>query len=103
MRNILTIARKELTLYFTTPWAWLVFAAMALLSSFFFMQILGTFKQVHELAQAFTWAKAPPDWAPFKNLTDGVVVQLWGVVIIVTLFAGPILSMRLFSDPIYLR
>src|SRR5438309_6147269 len=98
MRNILAIARKELGIYFTTVWAYVVFAVMALVSAFFFMAILGTFKQVHELAQAFTWAKAPPDWAPYKNLTDGVIVQLWGVILIITLLTTPILAMRLFSE-----
>ena len=34
----------------------------------------------------------------FKNLTDGVVVQLWGVVRIVTLFVAPFLAMRLFAE-----
>lgn len=98
MRNVIAIARKELGLYFTTPWAWLVLTAMAFFGSVSFMGVLSVFKQVQELAQQFTWAKAPPDWAPFKNLTDGVVVQLWGVQIIVTIFAGPILSMGLFSE-----
>jgi ABC-2 type transport system permease protein len=98
MRNILAIARKELVLYFTTPWAWLVLTAMAFFGSVSFISLVGVFKQVHELAQAFTWAKAPPEWSAFKNLTDGVVVQLWGVQIIVTILAGPVLSMGLFSE-----
>ena len=54
MRNILAIARKELTLYFTTPWAWLVLTAMAFFGSVSFVGVLSVFKQVHELAQQFT-------------------------------------------------
>jgi len=98
MRNAIAIARKELSIYFTTPWAWLVFTAMAFITSFFFLAMLASFKQVQDMARAFTWARMPPDYASYKNLTDGVVVQLWGVVLIVTLFVAPFLSMRLFSE-----
>ena len=98
MRNILAIARKELSIYFTKPWAYIVFATMVLVSSFFFVASLQSFKQVQELARAFTWARLPPEYAMFKNLTDGVVVQLWSVVRIVTLFVAPFLAMRLFAE-----
>ena len=98
MRNILAIARKELSIYFTKPWAYIVFATMVLVSSFFFVASLQSFKQVQELARAFTWARLPPEYAAFKNLTDGVVVQLWSVVRIVTLFVAPFLAMRLFAE-----
>ncbi|MFZ5470727.1 MAG: ABC transporter permease [Myxococcota bacterium] len=98
MRNAITIARRELTVYFTTPWAYLVFTAMAFISSFFFIAMLTTFRQVQEMARAYTWAQLPGDYALYKNLTDGVVVQLWGVVMIITLFVAPFLSMRLFAE-----
>jgi ABC-2 type transport system permease protein len=98
MRNAIAIARKELSIYFTTPWAWLVFTAMSFVSSFFFLALLATFEQVQRQARQYTWARMPPDAAIYKNLTDGVVVQLWGVVLIVTLFVAPFLSMRLFSE-----
>ena len=98
MRNAITIARKELSIYFTTPWAYLVFTAMLLVSSFFFVAMLESFKQVQQMARAMSWARLPPDWAMYKNLTDGVVVPLWGVVMIITLFVAPFLSMRLFAE-----
>ena len=98
MRNALTIARKELLVYFTTPRAWMVFTGMAVLSSVFFIGFLTSFQQVHEMARAFTWARMPPEYASYKNLTDGVVVQLWGFVMIITLFLAPFLSMRLFAE-----
>jgi ABC-2 type transport system permease protein len=97
MRNVLTLARKELTLFFTTPWAYLVFAAMAAISAFFFVALLVTFKEAHELARVHTWAKLPPDFAPYRNLTDGVIVQLWGSVMVITLMVTPLLSMGLFT------
>ncbi len=98
MRNVLTIAKKELSIYFTTPVAYVVFMFMIGVSSFFFLAMLETFKQVQQMARAFTWARMPPDYAAYKNLTDGVVVQLWGVVLIITLFVAPFLSMRLFAE-----
>ncbi|MHB8872530.1 MAG: ABC transporter permease [Myxococcaceae bacterium] len=98
MRNTLAIARKELSIYFTTPWAYVVFTAMSFISSFFFIGILQTFKQVQEQARIYTWARMPADAGAYRNLTDGVAVQLLGVVLIVTLFVAPFLSMRLFAE-----
>jgi ABC-2 type transport system permease protein len=98
MRTALAIARKELSIYFTTPWAYAVFTAMVALSSFFFMGLLQSFQQAQEWAQAVGWSKLPPDLAAYRNLTDGVIVQLWGIVLIVTLFVAPFLSMRLFAE-----
>ena len=45
MRNALAIARKELSIYFTTPWAYVVFTAMLGISSFFFVSLLANFKR----------------------------------------------------------
>lgn len=98
MRNILAIARKELSIYFTTPWAYVVFTAMIALSSFFFLGFIQSFAQVQEMAKVYGWEQMPPDYASFRNLTDGVVVQLWGVVMVITLFVAPFLSMRLFAE-----
>lgn len=95
MNTVLAIARKELSIYFTTPWAWIVFTAMVAISSFFFVTYLHDFNQVQELAQVYGWERLP---AEYKNLTEGVVVRLWGAVMIVTLFVAPFLSMRLFAE-----
>ncbi|RKG89674.1 ABC transporter permease [Corallococcus terminator] len=98
MRTALAIARKELAVAFTTPWAYAVFTAMAALSSFFFVSLLEQFQQVQALAREHGWSRLPPDSVVYRNLTDGVVVQLWGVVLIITLFVAPFLSMRLFAE-----
>lgn len=98
MRTALAIARKELSIYLTTPWAWVVFTAMIGIASFFFVAMLQQFQIVQEQARIYTWARLPPDFAAYKNLTDGVIVQLWGVVLIITLFVAPFLSMRLFAE-----
>jgi len=100
MRNTWAIAKKELTVYLTTPLAWVVFTAMGFITSLFFMALLLSFKQVHEAVRQVPggWAQLPPDYQAFRNLTDGVVVNLWGVVLVVTLFVAPFLSMRLLAE-----
>lgn len=98
MRNALAIARKELGIYFSTPWAYVVFTAMLGISSFFFVSLLAGFKEVQSLARVYGWAGLPPEYAQFKNLTDGIVVQLWDVIAVITLFVAPFLSMRLFAE-----
>jgi ABC-2 type transport system permease protein len=98
MRNTLAIARKELGIFFTTPWAWAVLATMLGLSALFFVGMLEEFQRVQEQARAQGWNALGPEAQNYRNLTDGVVVQLWGVVSIITLFVAPFLSMRLFAE-----
>lgn len=100
MRNIWAIAKKELTVYLTTPLAWVVFTAMGFVTSLFFMALILSFQQVHEAVREVPggWSQLPADYQAFRNLTDGVVVNLWGVVLVVTLFVAPFLSMRLFAE-----
>lgn len=98
MRTTLAIAKKELAIYFTTPWAYVVFTVMLLISSFFFIGNLSQFRQINEIARAMGWARMPPDFHAFKNLTDGVAVPLWGAMLIITLFVAPVLAMRLFAE-----
>lgn len=100
MRTILAITRKELTSYLTTPWAWVVFTAVAFLSSIFFIALLVSFKQVHDVAREVPggWSQLPPDYQAFRNLTDGVMVNLWSTLLVLTLFVAPFLSMRLFAE-----
>jgi ABC-2 type transport system permease protein len=100
MRTIIAITKKELTAYLTTLWAWVVFATMSFLSAFFFVFYLVNFADAHAKVRASTggWASAPPDYQVFRNLTDGVIVNLWGMVLVITLFVAPFLSMRLFAE-----
>lgn len=95
MRTALAIARKELSIYFTTPWAYAAFTAMVSLSSFFFVSRLYVFQQAQADAIRDGWNSVDPS---FRNLTDGVVSPLWGMLIVTTLFVAPFLSMRLFAE-----
>jgi ABC-2 type transport system permease protein len=95
MRTVLAIARKELSIYFTTPWAYAVFTAMLAIASFFFIGSLYEFQRAQEMARTFGWERVPQE---FRNLTDGVMVPFWSTVMIITLFVVPFLSMRLFAE-----
>ncbi len=100
MRTIFAIMKKELTSHLTTLWAWVVFTVMALLSSAFFVLLLGGFKQAQDIAREVPggWPALPPEAQQFRNLTDGVMISLWGTILVVTLFVAPFLSMRLFAE-----
>ncbi len=100
MRTIFAIMKKELTSHLTTLWAWVVFTVMALLSSAFFVLLLGGFKQAQDIAREVPggWSALPAEAQQFRNLTDGVMISLWGTILVVTLFVAPFLSMRLFAE-----
>ncbi len=98
MRTTLAIAKKELAVYLTTPWAWIVFTFMAFASSFFFVIFLNTFKQVQDVAKQVGWNQLDPGAQGFRNLTDGIIVNVWGSVLVLVLFVAPFLSMRLFAE-----
>ena len=95
MRTALAIARKELSLYFLTPWAYAVFTAMLALAAFFFVDALSEFQRAQEMARSVGWERVPQQ---YQNLTDGVMVPFWTSVMMITLFVVPFLSMRLFAE-----
>jgi ABC-2 type transport system permease protein len=100
MRTTLAIAKKELIIYLTTPWAWVVFTAMGFITALNFLVLLGKFKMFHDAVKGMDggWSTVPAEFQFYRNLTDGVIVNLWGVVLVVTLFVAPFLSMRLFAE-----
>jgi ABC-2 type transport system permease protein len=100
MRVIASIAKKELTVYLTTPWAWVVSSLLALASAAYFLLMLLNFKQVHDQVRSSQggWAQVPPEYQAFRNLTDGVIVNVWGFALSLILFATPFLTMRLFAE-----
>jgi ABC-2 type transport system permease protein len=98
MRNVITIARKELSIYWSTPWGWIGAAAMSFIASFFFLWQLAEFRRVQDLAREMGWPRLGPDAQMYRNLTDGVVVGQIGVMLFITLVVGPFLAMRLFAE-----
>jgi ABC-2 type transport system permease protein len=100
MRHALAIAKKDLTVYLTTPLAWVIVTAVTVISSLFFLGLLDQFiafqAAVHKAPNG--WSDLGPEAMGYRNLTDGVVINLWSTLLIVTLFVVPFLSMRLFAE-----
>lgn len=95
MRRALAIAHKELTLYFTTPWAWLVMTAMGFLSAYLFLNLVEEFQRAQQFAQEHGWSGVPAD---MRNVTDGIWVSLSELLMLLLLLLCPLLSMRLFAE-----
>jgi len=93
MRKTLALIRKELLIFFTTPTAYAALSIFVILSSFFFLRLLGAFQARVEL----TTQKAP-ELLQYLNLTDGVLEPLYLQIAIIFIFVMPFLSMRLFAE-----
>lgn len=100
MRNVIAIAKKELTVYLTTPWAWVVFTAVSFVSSGFFIALMERFKEIHDKVRLTQggWEEVPPDFQSLRNLTGGVVMPLFSTMLVVVLFIVPFLSARIFAE-----
>lgn len=100
MRHALAIAKKDLTVYLTTPLAWVIFTAVSVIASLFFLGLLDQFIEIQAAVHKAPngWSDLGPDAQAFRNLTDGVIINLWSTLLIVTLFVVPFLSMRLFAE-----
>lgn len=83
MRNIWTIAKREIRLYFSSPIAYIVGLLILLITGIYFVLVVYLSGQ-----SAFTSGSAP---APGPDLVIGLMVFLF-------LFAVPALSMRLMAD-----
>ncbi|GAB4370063.1 MAG: ABC transporter permease subunit [Bryobacter sp.] len=91
MRNVLTIANKEIRSYFNSPIAYILIAAFAALFGYFFWSLVYFFVQAGMQAQ-FTGRSMP------LNLNELVIRNLMGNAGILCLFMVPMLTMRLFSE-----
>ncbi len=100
MRNVIAIAKKEMTVYLTTPWAWVVFTAVSFVSSGFFIALMERFKDIHDKVRLSQggWDEVPADFQSLRNLTDGVVMPLFSTMLVVVLFIVPFLSARIFAE-----
>jgi ABC-2 type transport system permease protein len=88
LRTALAIAKKELSVAFTTPVAWVTFMVVAFFAAQFFNGALDAYR--------FLALRAPQ--AEDLNLTDVVVARVLGSVGIFVVIAAPFLSMRLVAE-----
>ncbi len=92
MRNVWTIARRELKSYFSSPIAYIVLATFAVMFGFFFYSAVAFFVQFSAQA-AMQRGMAPP-----MNVNQFVIQPTLGNFSIILLLLCPMITMRLFAE-----
>jgi ABC-2 type transport system permease protein len=95
VRAILAIVRKELSVYFTTPVAWVVLVVVAFFSAQVFAGALDGFRMLATRAGEMPGGASLLDR---MNLTDVVVARLLASVGLLLVVTTPFLSMRLVAE-----
>ena len=91
MRNILTIAGKELRSYFASPIAYVLMAIYALLFGYFFYTATAFFA-ISSMESQMSGRSFP------MNINQSVIAPLLGNTSVVALFLIPMITMRLFAE-----
>ncbi len=91
MRNMLTIARKELKTYFTSPIAYILLAIWAVIFGFFFYSALAFF--VQRGLESEMMGRGMP-----MNVNEFVIRPLLMNLSVVSLFLLPMITMRLYAE-----
>jgi len=94
VRNVLTIAGKELRSYFSSPVAYVLLAAYLALAGYFFFALLTAFNQTLQL---YTMMRNPEMLTRF-NLNQMVVAPLLHNMSVLLIFIVPALTMRMFPE-----
>ena len=93
MRNIATMIRKEVRIYFTTPVAYVVITVFAIISGFFFIRLLEGFQQTIAIN-----SQMQPQMLKYLNFTDQVLTHLFFNIGKIMVFVVPFLTMRLLAE-----
>ena len=91
MRNILTIARKEIEAYFASPIAYLLMALFGLLLGFVFYSAVAYFVMTGLRSQAMGQGQA-------MSINDFVIGPVFSNASVFGLFLIPLITMRLFAE-----
>jgi len=91
MKNIWTIARKELKTYFTSPIAYIVLALSALIFCYFFYSALAMFVQRGMESQMY--GRSMP-----MNVNEFVIRPMLMNFSVICLFLVPMITMRLYAE-----
>ena len=90
MRNIVTIARKELQAYFASPIAYVVIGFFALLFGYFFYTLLWYFeRQSMQVAMGSGMT---------MNLNQMLIGPVFMNVSVIVLFVMPMITMRTYAE-----
>jgi ABC-2 type transport system permease protein len=93
MRNVWTIARRELNSYFTSPVAYIVLAMFAVMFGYFFFSAIAFFVEFSSRQQMSGGMGMPP-----MNINQFVIQPTLGNFSIILLFLSPMITMRLFAE-----
>ena len=88
MRNIMTIAGKELRSYFSSPMGWVLMGLFALLFGYFFLAYLEMFAQR---------SMQPPQGAPV-NVNQDMIRGVLSNASVLILFLLPMITMRTYAE-----
>ena len=94
MRNVLTIAGKEIRSYFSSPVAYVLLAAYLALAGYFFYALLIAFNQT---LQIYSMMRNPEMLSRF-NLNQMVIVPLLHNMSVLLIFIVPAVTMRMFPE-----
>ena len=94
MRNILTIARKELSIYFTTTIGYLGFGAYTFLMGLVFVTTLNRYQQMTQ----YYLGQQQPQLLEQLNFNDAIIQPMLSTGYWMFLFFVPFLTMRLFAE-----
>ncbi len=93
MRNVLTIAWRDIRSLFVSPIAYVVLTGFLLLAGWFFFNLLGQFNRL-----VAAYSSLPGYDTTWLNLNDAVVGPLWQNLSVVLLIVVPTLTMRSFAE-----
>lgn len=95
MRNIFSIARREVLAFFVSPIAYFVITGFTLLAGYFFFNLLGIF---NVLVQRFN--AMPPMYrgTATPNLNQWVIEGYFQTLVVILVFLIPLLTMRIMAE-----
>ena len=94
MRNVLTIAARELKSYFVSPIAYVVLTGFLLLGGWFFFNLLSRFSFLLSIYSAMR----NPEAQSRLNLNDFVIAPLLHNLSVVLVILIPVITMRSFAE-----
>ncbi len=94
MKNILTIAGKELRSYFVSPIAYVVLTGFLLLGGWFFFNLLARFNFLLNIYSALR----NPEAMAHLNLNEFVIAPLLHNLSVVLVILVPVITMRSFAE-----
>ena len=94
MRNVLTIAGREVRSYFSSPVAYVLLAAFLALAGYFFFALLSAFNQ----SLAIYSMMRNPEMLQRFNLNEMVIRPLLHNMSVLLIFVIPAITMRMFPE-----